>query len=158
MYTCIIIYVCIKISLLCLTTVVRYRQNRRRSFKELGYKEKGDSQNSLECSISTFICVILINFHVFMMIFCYFLTSRSTEMARQNKFVLIYIVELSKPYRMVIKSWKSVQAKQIVPLFTRVHFSLFARRCDHECVHPPEGLLWEHTIQNHKGIPTAAGK
>ena len=70
-------------------------------------------------SISTFVCV---NFHVFMMIFCYFLTSRSTETARQNKFRLIYIVELSKPYRIVIKSWKSVQAKQIIPLFTRVYF------------------------------------
>ena len=36
----------------------------------------------------------------------------------QNKFVIIYIVELSKPYRMV---FESVQAKQIVPLFTRVY-------------------------------------
>ena len=40
-----------------------------RSSKELGYKEKEDSQNSLECSISTFVCVILMNFHVFMMYF-----------------------------------------------------------------------------------------
>ena len=73
--TCIIIYVCIKNHCCALTTVdeLRNRQNRpeaRRSSKELGYKEKGDSQNSLECSISTFVCVILINFHVFMMNFC----------------------------------------------------------------------------------------
>ena len=48
--------------------------------------------------------------------------SSSAGTARQNKFVLIYIVELSKPYRMVFESWESVQAKQIVPLFTRVYF------------------------------------
>ena len=30
-------------------------------------------------------------------------------------------IALSKPYRMVLKSWKSVQAKQIVLLFTRVY-------------------------------------
>ena len=50
------------------------------------------------------------------------LMSSSAGTARQNKFVLIYIVELSKPYRMVFESWESVQAKQIVPLFTRVYF------------------------------------
>ena len=50
------------------------------------------------------------------------LMSSSTRTARQNKFVLIYIVELSKPYRMVFETWESVQAKQIVPLFTRVYF------------------------------------
>ena len=50
------------------------------------------------------------------------LMSSSAGTARQNKFVLIYIVELSKPYRIVFESWESVQAKQIVPLFTRVYF------------------------------------
>ena len=50
------------------------------------------------------------------------LMSSSARTARQNKFVLINIVELSKPYRMVFESWDSVQAKQIVPLFTRVYF------------------------------------
>ena len=48
--------------------------------------------------------------------------SYSTGTAGQNRFVIIYTVELSKPYRMVFKSWESVQAKQIVPLFTRVYF------------------------------------
>ena len=57
----IIIYVCI---------INHCYAEAHRSSKELGYKEKGDSQNSLECSISTFVCVILINFHVFMMKFC----------------------------------------------------------------------------------------
>ena len=50
------------------------------------------------------------------------LMSSSAGTARQNKFVLIYIVELSKPYRMVFVNHGSVQAKQIVPLFTRVYF------------------------------------
>ena len=48
--------------------------------------------------------------------------SCSAGTARQNKFVIIYIVELSKPCRMVFESWESVQAEQIVPLFTRVYF------------------------------------
>ena len=38
------------------------------------------------------------------------LTLHSTEMDRQNNFIARYIVEISKPYRMVLESWKSVQA------------------------------------------------
>ena len=66
-YIC-ILYVCIKNHCYALTTVLRNRQNRpeaRRSSKELWLQ--GDAHNSLECSISTFVCVILINFHVFML-------------------------------------------------------------------------------------------
>ena len=85
--------------------------------------------------------VILINFHVFMIIFGYFLTSRSTEMARQNKFVLIYIVELSKPYRMVIKSWKSVQAKQIVSLLRECISSACVKRMPLNSCHRAHGRL-----------------
>ena len=50
------------------------------------------------------------------------LTLRSIGMDRQNKFIITYIVELSKPYRMVLESWKSVQAHYFVPLFRKVCF------------------------------------
>ena len=50
------------------------------------------------------------------------LVTRTKVHAQQNRFVITYIVELSKPYRMVLESWESVQAKQIVPLFMGVYF------------------------------------
>ena len=48
---------------------------------------------------------------------------RSTGTARQNKFVLPYVVELFKLYGMVLESLESFQANQFVPLFCEACFS-----------------------------------
>ena len=80
--------------------------------------------------------------------------SSSAGTARQNKFVLIYIVELSKPYRMVFESWESVQAKQIVPLFTRVYFSACAKCMPLNSCHGAHGRLRviNQTLLNSKRV------
>ena len=49
-------------------------------------------------------------------------TLHSIGMDRQNNFITTYIVELSKPNRMVLESWKSVQAHYFVPLYREVCF------------------------------------
>ena len=63
--------------------------------------------------------------------------------AQQKNLIPTYIVELSKLYRLVPESWKSVQANQFVPLFSRgVFFSASEKRMPLNGYRGARGHLW----------------
>ena len=89
-----------------------------RIWNSQGWKRQLCKQNSYE---------ILIQILVKIIVLYQILMSCSTGTAGQNKFIPTYVVELSKPYRLVLESWESVQALYFIPLYRETYLSAACR-------------------------------